>query len=900
MAKKEQTQEAAPRRSGRATKGQSQRVIDYEDVTHTSSPQPASAKTGRKSAPRNPSATADEEDEQTEEEAGDEVIRCPCGDDDDSGFMVACDTCGVWQHAECVGIPSENDAPDNYFCERCRPDLHEALLKELEEEKKLPKRKAASKKAKGKGKKGAKVAKDEKPQVEKDEPEYKVDSEAEQEEDEPLSSPIRRKSLMQQRKRKTPEHDDIDDSDFDAEDDTERKTRKTRRVSHSAQDPGKSTTKRPTPLRKNTVTEPEPDTLTARDAIRVAVLKQFTLVFEKIVETMAASGSYILPENITATQKVEELAEGVEGSMFNHFHTDEGKKKIVTPQYREKARNLLSHLKDEANPSLRQRILDEEITPEALVTMKNEELQRPELRALAEAVKAESMKQAVLVEEKGPRVRRTHKGEEIIGDVDMGFTNTEPSAPGITRRGTDEEMQTNSESPRITKKENPEQSPDVDMGESGVAYEDEGPVSPSQFSSSETTPAKLVKTSSFTAPSESPIEKKTNFDISSVWNNVATMSPPVHDDRDVPSRKGSNAKASADVDFDPDIDALLGGDTKQEEEDDDIPYSPPADFAALEEMTKPKPVWKGPVTLPRVAQFSCSAYKVGGPEFKHIPGLNSWNDCFEATVVIEGRIGIEQSTKYLCAQKHSASKEVVVFKFIADDDENAKTEFKKLYEHFQSRERHGVIRSSLLPAVKDAYIVTLSPDATIPEFIELLGDHNVPLVRDENMLLAVLVVNKGAKRNSVAAPSVTPASNPPYQSPADPRLANQSPSDPRLAGQMYMSPVEYTPQQQSLYSPPTHQQYIPPPKPAPVPAPAPAPAPAAAPAASALGFSPNDLALLQAIIVANPEVAANPAMLQDPVILSALIQRHQATLAEQQRAQQEQQGGSRWDRPPPF
>ncbi|BFZ59761.1 Histone deacetylase complex subunit [Saitoella coloradoensis] len=898
MAKKENTQEAAPRRSGRATKGQSQRVIDYEDVTRTSSPQPASAKVNRKSGPEKLPATADEEDEQNEEDAGNDVIRCPCGDDDDSGFMVACDTCGVWQHAECVGIPSENDAPENYFCERCRPDLHEALLKELEEEKKLPKGKAASKKGKGKGKKSAKVAKDEKPQVDKDEPEYKVDSEDEQEEDEPLSSPVRRKSLMQQRKRKTPEHDDIDDSDFDAEDDTEIKPRKTRRLSHSAQDPRKSTTKRPTLLRKNTVTEQEPDTPTARDAIRVAVLKQFTLVFEKIVETMAASGSYTLPENMTATQKVEELAEGVEGSMFNHFHADEGKKKVVTPQYREKARNLLSHLKDEANPSLRQRILDGEITPEALVTMKNEELQRPELRALAEAVKAESMKQAVLVEEKGPRVRRTHKGEEIIGDVDMGFTNTEPSAPGITRRGTDEEIPANSESSRITKKESLEQSPDVEMGEGGVAYEHEGPVSPAQFSSSDTIPAKLVKTSSFTAPSESPAERKTNFDISSVWNNVATMSPPVHDDDpDAPSRKGSKAKASANVDFDPDIDALLGGVTKQEEEDDDVPYSPPADFAALEEMTKPKPVWKGPVTLPRVAQFSCSAYKVGGPEFKHIPGLNSWNDCFEATVVIEGRIGIEQSTKYLCAQKHSTSKEVVVFKFTADDDENAKNEFKKLYEHFQSRERHGVIRSSLLPAVKDAYIVALSPDATIPEFVELLGDHDVPLVRDENMLLAVFVVNKGAKRNSVPAPSATPASNPPwYQSPADPRLANQSPSETRLTGQMYMSPVEHTPQQQSLYSPPTHQQYIPPPMPAPVPV----PASAAAPAPSALGFSPNDLALLQAIIVANPEVAANPAMLQDPVILSALIQRHQATLAEQQRAQQEQQGGSRWDRPPSF
>jgi hypothetical protein len=39
--------------------------------------------------------------------------------------MICCERCNVWQHGPCVGIMSENEAPDVYFCEECRPDLHE-------------------------------------------------------------------------------------------------------------------------------------------------------------------------------------------------------------------------------------------------------------------------------------------------------------------------------------------------------------------------------------------------------------------------------------------------------------------------------------------------------------------------------------------------------------------------------------------------------------------------------------------------------------------------------------------------------------------------------------------------------------------------------------------------------
>lgn len=38
--------------------------------------------------------------------------------------MVQCEDCEVWQHGNCMGIPSEDDCPEKYYCELCRPDLH--------------------------------------------------------------------------------------------------------------------------------------------------------------------------------------------------------------------------------------------------------------------------------------------------------------------------------------------------------------------------------------------------------------------------------------------------------------------------------------------------------------------------------------------------------------------------------------------------------------------------------------------------------------------------------------------------------------------------------------------------------------------------------------------------------
>jgi len=141
------------RRSGRATKGQHKNLESSAEPT----PMPK-AKKGAKGKASKKAAEPEEEDDDDEAEA----IRCVCGDNSDDvegRAYIACDSCEVWQHNDCMGVPLAEDLqPDHYFCEQCRPEEHAELLQAIDRGEKIweERRKAAAGKSKkkGKGKKG--------------------------------------------------------------------------------------------------------------------------------------------------------------------------------------------------------------------------------------------------------------------------------------------------------------------------------------------------------------------------------------------------------------------------------------------------------------------------------------------------------------------------------------------------------------------------------------------------------------------------------------------------------------------------------------------------------------------------------------------------------------------------
>ena len=113
------------RRSGRATKGQHTKNVEgVEGGTPVPKGKRGKAKASKRNSPEPSPASEDGEPA---------IIRCACGcvveDEDEERPMIACDECEAWQHLECMGMSEDPaDAPENYFCEQCKPENHKELL----------------------------------------------------------------------------------------------------------------------------------------------------------------------------------------------------------------------------------------------------------------------------------------------------------------------------------------------------------------------------------------------------------------------------------------------------------------------------------------------------------------------------------------------------------------------------------------------------------------------------------------------------------------------------------------------------------------------------------------------------------------------------------------------------
>jgi hypothetical protein len=106
----------------RATKGQ------HKALEHFDQPIELPKKRGKKG-------------KQAAQDAEEEIIRCVCGATEQDGPpepWIACDICQAWQHNICMGIsPYKEDAPKNYWCEKCHPQDHKELLESLKTKKPL-------------------------------------------------------------------------------------------------------------------------------------------------------------------------------------------------------------------------------------------------------------------------------------------------------------------------------------------------------------------------------------------------------------------------------------------------------------------------------------------------------------------------------------------------------------------------------------------------------------------------------------------------------------------------------------------------------------------------------------------------------------------------------------------
>jgi len=447
------------------------------------------------------------------------------------------------------------------------------------------------------------------------------------------------------------------------------------------------------------------------------------------VKDQSKSGQFRIPDGETSESLGRHHASRIEYELFMN-HSEPGGNK--TPKYGEQFRAILANVKK--NPELLSRILHGSLTAAELSTMPSAEMASEELQKQRAVLKEEAEKQSTMLkEDDGPRVRRTHKGEEYVDDGHLGSTvdsvyTTEP----------------------------------VRQREEG-AIDGTGNVS---------TPAHTA--GSPTANDSSAADRRTSsqFDINNVW--AKTQQTPDNDGRPFqpPRRTSSAPKQERTQTHDADVDRLLA--------DDGDEYSP-HDL----DSSDPSIVWRGRIVQPGLADFIATGRFVAGNDFSQfVP----WNKFLPEMLEIEGRIAKAKADDYLCGLQWSKKSDVTVHALTPYDN---RTAFDGLFEYFSSRGKYAVANKGhgTSELVKDLYISPVAPGDVPPPHIPLLDHVGLEFPVKERMLLVTYVVNKPASWDSMAEQDVTQTPTdynvlPPHlrqslSGPAGSPIAAQSPAFPR-------------------------------------------------------------------------------------------------------------------------
>ncbi|KAI0452978.1 hypothetical protein F5B21DRAFT_481100 [Xylaria acuta] len=734
--------EPEPRRSVRATKGQHTKAFDQLD----NGPEPPKRRQTKKSTKK----AAEKEDKH---EGDEEVIRCICGattqdDDDENEPWIACDKCAAWQHNVCVGMSVfTEDLSNAYFCEQCSPQDHKETLEAInrgekpwedrrqkyEDEKK---RKKGGKKGKGKRVSDHKERASPSAASAKPKPSPTPDVKKE----EPAQEP------QPKGKRKSRDH-------------SQGPAPKQRKVvdNHNQSAPIYPKYSPPNDL---------PESIQKLEGARKQAAMALQKSLDSAVDQAEKKKLYTLPEGSTKKTISERLAIELERA-FQDTHPN-------TSQNAAQLRTLVFSLKN--NVELAARVLNRTLPPPSFVVMTGEELATKELQRENAEMKARADKQSILITDDGPRVRRTHKGEEVVEAESFPVVMDE--APSQLRQQGIREAAKAADTGASA-------SPSTGVGTETASGDGEKPEPPRRSSSG---PLRIN-----TQPSQSP--KPADFDLGKVFSSVRSPSVPHQ-------RRASTQVRSAGPGDDPDVDRLL-----QDDGNESPPYSPTEDI-------DPDVIWRGPLTMTNVADIPTIAKFVGGADLSKVRDI-PWKDLIPPLLSVCGRIPEEKAVPYLCGLRYNNQIDLVITSLspARSNNEDDRKQFLSVIEYFRSKKRYGVVGERKLGNVRDTYLVPVPEgNGPIPEPMQNIGDHLIPQVRTEPMLLMVFVVRDEKQTPLPAEQSrsdvqQSQASTPSHATPVPP------PRHPSLPGPTW-SPA--TPQgsfSNSSIPPPQYSQTpIPPPK----------------------------------------------------------------------------------------
>lgn len=176
------------------------------------------------------------------------------------------------------------------------------------------------------------------------------------------------------------------------------------------------------------------------------------LLVDQVAQAVKA-GSLKLRANQSPEDLAHELGLSIEDAMYETCCQRSGE---PNEPYKLQLRSIMFNVKK--NPSLRDRLLVGKLSPKVLSQMTSGEMASEELQQKDAEIKREAERQHMIIQEQGPRIRRTHKGEELIEDDTHGanesvFSSVPRRAPGDAEGSPADGTPTSPKGPHNTKAE---------------------------------------------------------------------------------------------------------------------------------------------------------------------------------------------------------------------------------------------------------------------------------------------------------------------------------------------------------------------------------------------------------------------------------------------------------------
>ncbi|KAK6350442.1 hypothetical protein TWF718_003633 [Orbilia javanica] len=397
-------------------------------------------------------------------------------------------------------------------------------------------------------------------------------------------------------------------------------------------------------------------------------------------------------------------------------------------EYRQKFRSILFNLKK--NEPLLNNVLTGKLGTKEFSDMTGDEMATEDMKHIVQEAEKESEKQSIMTAEAtGPRIRRTHKGEEVVGE-DTGMI-AENSSGFIGSRY----------EPPAEKSDDEHSAPPSPGAEDHEMTDRPRSPSPAALQEPADTPSKTLKIDTSKHASGSGHHRRTSsFDIQNVWSNVESTDaghrqsiprPPITPLTAHPAN-GNNAQ------LDRDIDMLLRNDDSPGAGSETPPYSPKDYMDESDEGV----IWKGKVLMRGVADLEAQAVHVAGPDLStKVP----WATVIGNSIEVTGRISVDRANEYLQQLKYSSrSSDVVVFTLhpstSRSSSNDAEAGFTKLFSHFRERQRSGVVGNITWSPTKDVYVVAVGKDESMPKY--MLNTQFPVHPREKDNLLLCIVFNR--------------------------------------------------------------------------------------------------------------------------------------------------------------